>query len=86
MTSEVTMKYVFASIAALTLATPAFADEYYVVRETTTKECKVVAERPRETTWVQIGDVSFTTREEADERVKVLCRDVDEPDVVVEPD
>jgi hypothetical protein len=28
-----------------------------------------------EKTWVQVGDVTFATREEADERLKVICRD-----------
>ena len=77
------MRYLLASAFALAVATPALADDYYVIREESTKECRVVSERPRETTWVQVGDIAFKAREEADERVKVLCRDSDDDDVVI---
>jgi hypothetical protein len=69
------MKYVLASAAVLAMAVPALADEYYVVRESGSGDCRVVSERPVEKTWVQVGDVTFATREEADERLKVICRD-----------
>lgn len=75
------MKYA----ATITLATalPATADEYYVIPEETSRECKIVTERPRETTWLQVGDVSFKSREEADDRIKVLCRDDDDDGATV---
>lgn len=71
------MKYVLASVFALAMAAPALADEYYVVREEGSGNCMVVEERPVEKTWVQVGDITFSTREEADERLKVICRDDD---------
>jgi hypothetical protein len=74
------MKYVLASAIALAMAVPAIADEYYVVREESSGDCRVVSERPVEKTWIQVGDVTFSTREEADERLAVICRD-DDPGV-----
>jgi len=69
------MKFVLASAIALATAVPAIAAEYYVVREEASGDCMVVEERPVEKTWVQVGDITFSTREEADERLKVICRD-----------
>lgn len=69
------MKYVLASAIALAMAVPAMAAEYYVVREESSGDCMVVEERPVEKTWVQVGDITFSTREEADERLKVICHD-----------
>ncbi len=71
------MKYIIASAITLAMAVPALADEYYVVREESSGHCKVVSERPVEKTWIQVGDVTFKTREEADERLKVICHDHD---------
>ena len=58
------------TLALLTIlvASPAFAD-FYVVQEPTTKKCKVVETVPTDKTWVQIGPLSFKTRDEADKQV-----------------
>lgn len=69
------MKYVLACALTLALAAPAIAAEYYVVREKTTKKCKVVETRPTEETWVVVGDAAFKTQEEADANVKVVCKE-----------
>jgi hypothetical protein len=55
------------------LSSAALAAEYYVVQEKTTRECRVVETRPTETTWIQVGPLSFKTRDEAERQVKVLC-------------
>jgi len=65
--------------AFLLTAAGASADEYYVVRDKTSKKCKVVETRPsaKETTWVQVGPAAFKTREEADKQIKVICKERD---------
>jgi hypothetical protein len=65
--------------AFLLTASGASAAEYYVVREKTSKKCKVVETRPSagETTWVQVGPAAFKTREEADKQIKVICKERD---------
>ena len=64
------------TLALLTIlvASPAFAD-FYVVQEPTTKKCKVVETVPTDKTWVQIGPLSFKTRDEADKQVTVICKE-----------
>ena len=67
------LKYVL-PIAALTAMTaPAFAAEYYVVRDPSTKTCRVVETRPTDKTVMVIGDKAYVTREEAEKQVKVVC-------------
>jgi hypothetical protein len=61
----------FAALAAM--SAPAFAAEYYVVRDPSTKTCRVVETRPTDKTMVVIGDKAYVTREEAEKQVKVVC-------------
>jgi vancomycin permeability regulator SanA len=68
------MKIRFA-LAAVTvmLATPALAQEFYVVQDTTTKKCTVVAQRPTTTTTVVVGDGKvFKTQTEAEGALKTI--------------
>ena len=46
-----------------------------MVRDPTTKSCKVVATRPTDKTIVVIGDKAYVTRDEAEKQVKVVCKD-----------
>jgi len=69
------MKYLIATALTVVFAMPAMAAEYYVVQEKSTKKCKVVETRPTEETWVVVGDTAFKTQKEADERVKVVCKE-----------
>lgn len=70
-------------------AVPALADEFYIVQDTTTKECTVVQERPySETTVVVSPDGTvYSTSTEAEEALNTIevCRSVptDEPPVEV---
>jgi hypothetical protein len=58
-----------ASVASF--AAPALAEEFYVVRDTTTKKCTIVDKRPTTTTTItQIGPVAFKTRTEAEAGMK----------------
>ena len=66
------MKARIVVIAALvfSFAAPALADEYYVVRDSTTKKCTIVDKRPTTTTVTQVGPLAFKTRTEAEEGMK----------------
>ena len=69
-------KTICLAVAAVAmLSSSALAAEYYVVQEKTTKKCKVVAARPTETTWVQVGPLAFKTQDEADKQIKVICKE-----------
>jgi hypothetical protein len=69
------MKHLIAVVMTLAFASPAFAAEYYVVQDKTTKKCKVVTTKPTEETWVVVGNSAFKTQAEADEQVKVVCKE-----------
>ncbi|MDO9384467.1 MAG: hypothetical protein Q7T86_16570 [Hyphomicrobiaceae bacterium] len=69
------MKYLNAAVVSLALSTPVLAAEYYVVQDKTTKKCKVVSTKPTEETWVVVGNTAFKTQTEADEQVKVVCKE-----------
>jgi len=63
-----------AAVATIAFNSVAFAD-YYIIQEKTTKECKVVETMPKETTWLQLGPLSFKTKDEADKQVAVVCKE-----------
>ena len=69
------MKYFITVVMTLAFASPALAAEYYVVQDKTTKKCKVVTTKPAEETWVVVGNSAFKTQSEADEQVKVVCKE-----------
>jgi hypothetical protein len=50
------MKTVFLTAALLMSATSAFAAEYYVVQNPTTKRCTIVEQRPAPGAGIVIGD------------------------------
>lgn len=66
-------RLVAAAVAATMFGSSAFAD-YYIIQEKTTKECKVVETLPKEQTWLQIGPLTFKTKDEADKQVTVVCK------------
>ena len=58
---------------AVIVATPALAQEFYVVQDTATKKCTVVAQKPTTTTTVVVGDGKvFKTQTEAEAAVKTI--------------
>lgn len=62
-----------AAAAIAAIATPALAQQFYVVQDTSTKKCTVVEQRPTATTMVVVGDGKvFTTRAEAEGAVKTI--------------
>jgi hypothetical protein len=70
-------KYLLALAASAAITTPAFAD-YYIIRGPDEK-CEVVETVPENT--VRVGPLAFTTRDEAERQVEVVCT---EDRVVVE--
>ncbi len=69
------LKKLVLGIAAVALFASTASAEYYVIQEKATKKCKVVETRPSETTWVQVGPLSFKTQDEAESQVTVLCKE-----------
>jgi hypothetical protein len=69
------LKKVVLGIAAVALLGSTASADYYVIQEQATKKCKVVETRPTETTWVQVGPLSFKTQDEAQSQVTVLCKE-----------
>jgi hypothetical protein len=62
-----------AAAAIAAIATPALAQQFYVVQDSSTKKCTVVEQRPTATTMVVVGDGKvFTTRAEAEGAVKTI--------------
>jgi hypothetical protein len=77
------MKYSLLLAGLVAVASPALADEYYIVRGPD-KECRVVETRPADATIVQVGPLAFKTREEAERERVVLCKeDSDSGDKVI---
>jgi hypothetical protein len=66
-------KFVLSIAALAAMSAPAFAAEFYVVRDPDTKQCRVVETRPTDTKIVVLGS-AFTTRDEAQKQVTVLCK------------
>ena len=69
------LKYLVPFTALVAMTSPAFAADFYVVRDPTTKSWKVVETRPTDKTIIVIGDKAYVTREEAEKQVKVVCKD-----------
>ena len=72
-------KYLLALAATAVMTTPAFAD-YYIVQGPD-KRCEIVETIPE--SYVQVGPFSFTSRDEAERQVEVVCKD---QSVVIEGD
>lgn len=73
------MKSILLFAGVVAIASPAMAEEYYVVRGPD-KECQIVERRPTDTTIVQVGPLAFQTREEAQRQSVILCKGDDGDD------
>jgi hypothetical protein len=67
------LKYALLVVGVALIASPAFAQEFFIVRGPD-KTCRVVEKRPAEKTIVVIGDKAYVSREEAERQVKVVCK------------
>jgi hypothetical protein len=63
-------KAIICAFGLAVLATPALADEYWVVRDSSTKHCSIVTTKPTTTTTTVIGNSAFKTRTEAESSMK----------------
>ena len=64
-----------AAVLVTISSVPAFAADYYIVREGSTGPCRVVESKPTDSKMVIVGgDKMYTTREEAETEMKVVCK------------
>ena len=63
-------KAIICAFALAALATPALADEYWVVQDSSSKHCSIVTTKPTTTTTTVIGNTAFKTRTEAESSMK----------------
>ena len=68
------LKYVIAIGVVMGLALPAFAAEFWVVRDHD-KKCRIVESRPTDEKIIVLHDKAYVTREEAETHRKVLCKE-----------
>ena len=69
------LKRLILGTAAVAFMASAASADYYIVQEKSSKRCKVVETLPTETTWLQVGPLSFKTQEEAQSQVSVICKE-----------
>jgi hypothetical protein len=67
---DVMNKAIICAFALSVLASPALADDYWVVRDSSTKHCSIVTSKPTTTTTTVIGNTAFKTRTEAESSMK----------------
>jgi hypothetical protein len=61
------------ALLLVAFATPALADSYDVVQDSTTKKCTVVTQKPTTTTTMVVGgDKVYTSQTEADSAMKTI--------------
>ena len=66
-------KLLAAAVVLTAFATPALAQNFYIVQDTSSKRCTIVEQRPTTTTSVVVGgDRVFTTRTEAETHMKTV--------------
>jgi hypothetical protein len=66
---------ILATASAVVFSSAAFAQKttaFYVVQDTTTKQCTVVDTKPTASTMVVVGDGVFKTRTEAETNMKSI--------------
>ena len=68
------VKYLIGVVILACAATaPAFADSYFVVQDTSTKKCTVLAQKPTTTTTTVVGDGKvYTSQTEAENAMKTV--------------
>jgi hypothetical protein len=66
------MKKLFAVLLISAVVTPALAEEFYVVRDATTKKCTIVDKKPTVTTTTVVGNTVYKTRSEAEGGMKTV--------------
>jgi hypothetical protein len=59
------LKYVVVAVMLTAFATPALAEEWYVVQDPTTKKCSQTKKKPDGQSLVMVGTGTYTTNDEA---------------------
>jgi hypothetical protein len=67
-----TMRKLLTAAVVVAFATPALAQDFYVVQDSSTKRCEIVQQRPTTTTTTVVGDGVFKTRVEAENAMKTV--------------
>ena len=70
-------KYVLATILTFTLLTPAFATDFFVSQDTTTKKCTVVETKPDGTppesdATMMVSDQTYKSKADAEAAMKAM--------------
>ena len=67
------MKALIGAVLVCAFVTPALAaDEFYIVRDATTKKCTIVDKKPTVTTTTVVGNSVYKTRTEAETGMKTV--------------
>jgi hypothetical protein len=68
------MRKFLIAAAVVGFASPAFAQGFYIVQDTSTKKCTIVSERPTTTTTTVVNPsgATYTTRAEAEAGMKTV--------------
>ena len=59
------LKYVVVAVMLTAFATPALAEEWYVVQDSTTKKCNKTRKKPSDQNVIMVGTGTYATEEEA---------------------
>jgi hypothetical protein len=65
-------KLLTAAVVTAAFATPALAQEFYIVQDSATKRCQIVEQRPTTTTTTVVGDGMYKTKVEAESAMKTV--------------
>ena len=65
-------KYVIAAAFSLALVTPAFAAQFYVGLDSSTRQCQVVAQKPDGTTMKMVGSGAYKSEADAEKAIQSL--------------
>ena len=65
------MKYALCGVALAAFGTPALAaNEFYIVKDTTSKKCSIVEQKPTNGTSALVGTTVYKTQAEAESGMK----------------
>jgi hypothetical protein len=63
---------ILAGLITVAVSGAAFAEEFYVVQDTSTKKCTIVDKKPTPSTTVVVGNGVFKTKTEAETGMKTM--------------
>jgi hypothetical protein len=63
---------ILAGLITVAVSGAAFAEEFYVVQDTSTKKCTIVDKKPTTSTTVVVGNGVFKTKTEAETGMKTI--------------